>query len=747
MFIIIALVGWRAVLSPRGGDAGRGHNVLLITLDTLRADHLGCYGYDRVETPVIDGLAAGGMRIAQVAAAVPMTLPAHATIMTGLYPPRHGVRDNGTFRLTPEQETLAEILRRNGYATASFIAAFVLDARYGLDQGFDRYDDDLTLEYRLPTPNAPSNPDRPANVVVDAALEWLQTHQQSDRDAPFFAWVHLFDPHQPYAPPEPFRSRYADRPYDGEIAFMDAQIGRLLDGLRSLGVADKTLVVVVGDHGEGLGDHGEATHRQLIYESTMHVPLVFHCPGVVDAGAVMDRSVAATVDVMPTILDLLGMPSPRVLDGHSLVSVSSDSTRAVYMETLSTQLNDGWAPLFGVRDLRGKYIEAPTPEFYDLITDPNESTSLLASREDDVERLADALEALTATFPGDTGSATVTPTDEEIQRLAALGYVVGSGSAGDARSQLDPKIMIRSVEERLQGIHLMQRGRPHEAIAIFERLIEQSAGGASDTWSSLANCQMMIGKTDDAVRSGRRSVELAPRKPERWCALAKQYLELGNDPEAEVCLAEAERLDSGYGQVHMIRARHAFSRNRYGESERHCRKAIEQDPVRSAAEGNAFIGIIRRFEGDVDRAATSFELALTHDPRNGEALFGLAGILAERNEKTRAIELCQLLIEGQSEFLAGGRLMGRLYFEIGRTDIAVSILRTVIQKNPSDQLAHLHLARVFAALGQTEASAHHIERAAALGKIDFGVLWGDAIFAPVLDDPRVRSLDGSRQDD
>ncbi len=740
--VVIALVGWRTILAPRARKDADGYNVVLITLDTLRADRLGCYGYDRAATPVIDRLASEGTRFAQVATSVPMTLPAHATIMTGLYPPRHGVRDNGTFRLTDDHETLAEVMQRNGYATAAFIAAFVLDERYGLSQGIDHYDDNLTLRYRLPTPQAPQNPDRPANVVVDSTLAWLQSRGNDDR--PFFAWVHLFDAHQPYAAPEPFRSRYAAQPYDGEIAFVDAQIGRLIEGLASLGCSENTLVVFVGDHGEGLGDHGEDTHRQLIYESTIRVPLILHCPGVVQAGAVVDRTVAATVDVLPTILDLTGLDIPQNIDGQSLVSNAPDSNRVVYMETLSTQLNDGWAPLFGVRDIEGKYIDAPTAEFYDLTTDPNEQTNLLATRRDDVSRLADALKALRVTFPDTAVASAVTPTEEELKRLAALGYVVGPGASDGPRSQLDPKIMIQSVAERIRGIHLMQQGKPREAIIIFEKLIEQSAGGSSEMWSSLSGAQMMIGDTADAIRSGRRSVELAPKKPERWCALANQYLRIGNDHEADVCLGEAERLDPAHGDSSLIRARAAMANEHYADAQAHCRRAIDLDPVRCAADGNALLGLIHNRRSQPDDAARSFEAALKHDPRNGTGLLGLAEILALRGQRQRAIELCQLLIEGQPEFLPGGRLMGQLYFETGQPDIAINILRTVLQRSPSDREAHLQLARVLASTNLVDASAHHLERASALGEIDFNALRSDPAFGPVLDHPRVVALENTQ---
>ncbi len=758
---------WWALSATRAGGiagatpgAARGYNVLLITLDTLRADHLGCYGYDRIETPVMDGLAADGVRFAQAATAVPMTLPAHATILTGLYPPRHGVRDNGTYRLLPEQETLAETLQRRGYATAGFIGAFVLDPRYGLDQGFDHYDANLSLRYRLPTPQPTSNPDRPANVVVDAALSWLGDWQSSADRKPFFAWVHLFDAHQPCIPPEPYRTRYADRLYDGEIAFVDAQVGRLMEGLRALGAADRTVVALIGDHGEGLGEHGEDTHRQLIYESTMRVPFIMWCPGVIEAGRVFDRSVVATVDLVPTLLELVGLEGMGSYDGRSLLSSRIDPGRAVYLETLSPQLNDGWAPLFGVRRLHDKYIEAPTPEYYDLGADPGELNNLLVEREADAYQLAEMLSELAASFPAASDAATVTPTPEEIERLAALGYVVGSGGVGaDQASDLDPKVMILSAKERLRGIHLIGQGKPREAIAILEKEIGRCPG-ASELWSSLAHAQMMIGETEAAIRSGRRSVELRPDKPERWFGLARQYLTVGDAEQAEVCLVEGERLDPNDGAGHLIRAGRAISEGRLDDALSHCAQAVERDPVRCAAKGNALIGTVHARKGDAGRAAAAFETALGmgatggspasavgHDPRNGTALLGLARILAERGDRPRAIELLQLIIEGQAEFLDAGRLMGRLYFEQGQPQVAVSILRVVTQGRPSDGEAHYQLSRALASQALVDAALHHLELAASLGAVDFDSLRNDGAFAILLSHPRVEALERAAPDE
>ncbi|MCH7873488.1 MAG: sulfatase, partial [Planctomycetes bacterium] len=324
-----------------------GYNVLLVTLDTTRADRLGCYGYDAAGTPTLDALAKQGIRFDDAVTVAPVTLPSHASILTGLAPHHHGVRNNGGFHLEPTHVTLAEVLSDRGYQTAAFIAAFVLDARYGLDQGFDVYNDDVALDSSN-TIEAFARPiyERSATRVTSDAVSWLGAR---DRTRPFFCWVHYFDPHKPYHAPPPFDARFRNRPYDGEIAYMDAQIGRLVQALKREGAWDNTLIVVVADHGEGLGDHGEATHAKLIYDSVMRVPLIMACPGLFEQSYIVDDVVVSVTDIFPTVLDLLGMEIPVDVDGLSLLAARSKKDRTIYMENLATYLDNGWSPLYRLR--------------------------------------------------------------------------------------------------------------------------------------------------------------------------------------------------------------------------------------------------------------------------------------------------------------------------------------------------------------------------------------------------------------
>ncbi|HSB60815.1 MAG TPA: sulfatase, partial [Vicinamibacteria bacterium] len=415
---------WLASSPPRWArrllPARAPRNLLLVSIDTLRADRLGSYGYAPAQTPRLDALARSGLRFARAATVVPLTLPAHSSLLTGTFPAWHGVRDNGGFYLGEDQTTLAEVLRGKGYRTGGFVGAFVLDRRWGIAQGFERFFDEFDLESFGEAPGMDAI-QRPGAQVVDRALEWLG----ADRDRPFFAWVHLYDPHTPYEAAEPFRSRFPGTPsgaYDAEIAAADAQVGRLLDALDLDRRLPDTLVVVVGDHGEMLGEHGEPTHGFFVYEAAVRIPLILAGPGV-PAREVEDQ--VRIVDVMPTVLELLRAPPPEAVQGVSLLPLARGERLGLVASSESwyPRYHYGWSELHAVQDGRFKYIRAPRPELYDLASDPGEARDL--SRDDParlaaLERALAGLLARTASASAPKGPRTVDAETEE--RLAALGY-------------------------------------------------------------------------------------------------------------------------------------------------------------------------------------------------------------------------------------------------------------------------------------------------------------------------------------
>jgi arylsulfatase A-like enzyme len=401
---------------PAESGSLAGQNLILVTLDTTRADRIGFYGNDEIETPNLDLLASKGVSFTKAVATAPATLPAHASILTGLYPHHHGVRANLQFRVGKEQQTLAEVLSGNGYETAAFVSSIVLDEGFGLDQGFGVYDDHTAL-----ASGDTAFPERRGNETTDRAISWMRANSKR----PFFLWVHYYDPHTTYEPPDPFASQYK-LAYDGEIAFVDQQFGRLIEAVESL-KGPETFVVVTSDHGEALGEHGETAHGYLVQEATIQIPLIMYSKRGLQGGIHVD-SRASQVDLMPTILPLLGIATPEGLDGVNL-ALPPDLERAVMATTLEGRVEYGWARLSALYEGRWKIVDGPRPELYDLSTDPIGHVDLSTTKPGELLRLQGRLNELRG-----TGSDLFVPSDNdldwrEIEQLKALGYVVG-GEAG-----------------------------------------------------------------------------------------------------------------------------------------------------------------------------------------------------------------------------------------------------------------------------------------------------------------------------
>lgn len=449
--------------------AGERRNVLLITLDTTRADALGCYGNEKAATPSLDALAERGLLFERAFTPVPITLPAHASILTGVTPLRHGVHLNASFDLDPNVPTLAETLTESGYVTGAVIGAFPLIARFHLDRGFATYDEEFPL---VPVPSSEGgraqvrHHERSAGAVVDTALQWLDARTE---EAPWFLWCHFFDPHDPYLPPPPFNKGGLKEHYAGEVAYMDQEIGRLFDHLKTKTSLDDTLIVVVGDHGESLGEHDEKTHSYFLYDSTVRVPLIIGGPEI---PARRIRDGVGIIDVLPTITELVGVKHPDV-DGVSLVpyvkSAAERETRALYAETLLPSHEYGFAPLFSVRFANWKYVHAPIPELYDTDVDPRELNNLARGEPGRIERLRDHLEKTMAGSSPTTGAQTM---DEELRaRLATLGYArLGAPLAPNGQPRKDPKEMVKLYERLQAASELGKTGRITDAITRLEEI-------------------------------------------------------------------------------------------------------------------------------------------------------------------------------------------------------------------------------------------------------------------------------------
>jgi arylsulfatase A-like enzyme len=592
--------------------SGAGRNLLLVTLDTTRADRLGAYGYADAETPTLDRLAARGLRFADAVSPVPMTLPAHATLMTGLDPPGHGLRVNGEAALGAERTTLAEVLRGAGYETAAFVSSFVLDPRFGLDQGFDVYD--ARLEATRAAAFGPQT-ERSAAAVTAAAVAWLRGRvgegdggPDGGGPPPFFLWVHYFDPHDPYEPPEPFAGRFRDRPYDGEIAYVDRELGRLLAALEAEGLEGSTVVVAAGDHGESLGEHGERYHSRSLYEGTVRVPLILAAPGlpVEGWGRAVDGFVVTLADLYPTVLDLLGLPAGEdaaALDGRSLLRAAPPPDRMVYLETLNPYLDNGWAPLFAARRHGEKYVEAPRPELYDLAADPGEERNLLAGAGEGAEARAAPLraylEARLAGQPDLAGlAARAQAVDPEVRRrLEALGYVSGGGPAqGAAREELpDPKDMLPLLDELAEGRRLLAAGEP-EAAARKARLLVTRSPRDRAALQLLGEAYATLGRPEEAERALRRHLEVGPTVGAS-VLLAQVVMQQGRLDEAEALLDQAAALDPHHGAVPLARGDLMLLRGRPREALTLYQEARELDPYRFEGLARARIARVEELMG------------------------------------------------------------------------------------------------------------------------------------------------------
>lgn len=453
VLVIIAVAAFFAFRGRGGGDP----HIILITVDTLRFDGVSFSGSTKVKTPFFDELASKGVWFENAHAHNVVTFPSHTNILTGLLPYQHGVRDNAGFSLDPKHHTLAHYLKQRGYATGAFISAFPLDARVGLNKDFDVYDD----EYPEGTaPNAFVVPERPAEETIAAAQRWWD-----GSDSKKFMWLHVYEPHVPYAPRSPFKEQYTKAPYYGEVAAADDSLGRFLRPI--LEKYPDTLVILTADHGEGMGEHGEITHGLFAYEETLKVPMILYEKGRVKPHR--EQMFVRHADIAPTILDRLGIEKPKEMTGESLFEIKQDRTS--YFEALTPNINLGWAPLIGMIHERHKYIELPLAELYDLPRDPGEEKNILTDNRRMTTRIR-ALLAESAPKPQDIKREDVSA--EEAQKLMALGYLAGTPAAKKEYTVSDdPKNLVHFSSRMNKAVMLYQEGKWDEAVEVCEKLVAE----------------------------------------------------------------------------------------------------------------------------------------------------------------------------------------------------------------------------------------------------------------------------------
>jgi len=621
--------------------AVRRLNLVLVTIDTMRYDRMGCSGYSKIDTRNLDSLAQRGALFENAVTDTPLTAPSHASIFTGLLPIETRVRDTGGFVLDASHPTLATILRQRGWNTAAFVGSSVLNRHSGFDQGFAVYDD------RMPKPGRGMLPgdyaERRAGVVVDRAIRWLD----SRADNPFFLWVHVFDPHSPYNPPSPFREKYRGRLYDGEIAYTDQQLGRLFAAIAKRSPAGQTLTVMLSDHGEGLGEHGEYNHGVFVYDSTLRIVFLLAGPGV--PAGLRVRQQARTIDVLPTVLTLMGIPAPDGVAGTSLTPAFSGQevpTQYAYMETLYPKINMGWAELRGIRTSRWKYVRAPRPELYDLLHDPGEKDNIARSHFSEVQELQSRLNTV-------IGSGRVEKVQTRMvdpltmEQLRSLGYVGGASGheytlAGTGADPKDRAGILRllylavspdSGTSPSQRIPLLQKahqqdptnptiyfylgeqyqdgGRSGEAIKLYQEGISK---GLQNGWlySRLGSLYLQQGNRDGGIALYEKAVQLNPSDSDSLNDLGMAYLEAGKVAEAERAFRWSLAADkesalalNGLGLV-------SIQKHDVAAARAYFEKALRRDPDLLEAQLN--LGRAYGILGDIPRERACFEAFIAKAP-------------------------------------------------------------------------------------------------------------------------------------
>ena len=627
---------------PASGSAPKAFNVVVITIDTLRPDHLGCYGYRQIHTPNIDALAADGIRFQRAYTAVPVTLPSHTVIFTGTYPTFSGMHDFAGNKLGPNQSTLASVLKENGYATGAVVASAVLDSRFGLNRGFDFYYDHFDFN-RLEESNI-EEMERPGNVVADVTLDWLRQNYQKK----FFLWMHLYDPHYPYRPPGPYDVEYKDRPYDGEIAFADEQVGRLIQFLKEKNLYQNTLILLSGDHGESLGEHGEKTHGFFIYNSTLHVPLILHLPVAIVSKRRTPENLVNLADLMPTILQILHIEVPAGIQGRSLLPVlegkpEADS-RSLYAETFLPRLHFNWSELRSVETDRYHFIDAPKPELYDVSTDPEELHNVVGEKRAVADELRARLKSLIVQNSAGQGLAEKTGLDPALmERLKSLGYAGFSGGGSSETSG-------QSLPD------------PKDRIAIYELFSEAMAESQHGQYDQSAEKLMTVLKAEpDSV------------------------------------------------PTHYILGLNYYRMHQFPLAIEHLRRVMQLSPEYALASYQ--LGLAYARSGDMDNAEQTMKRTLELDPTNFDAAYNLGAVYLQKKMVPEAAAALRQATTINPDYEPAHKALGDVLLYQGQTDAALAELRRAAELRPDDPAIHVSLAKAFAAKGMGQEAEEEMRRA------------------------------------
>ncbi|MCX7974139.1 MAG: sulfatase-like hydrolase/transferase [Candidatus Aminicenantes bacterium] len=637
LIISISIFLWRFfIFNPVKKDSS--FNVLLITLDTTRADRLGCYGYKQAETPNIDNIARKGVIFTQAYAQVPLTFPSHCCLFTGTYPLYHGARNNGTYYLSSDIITLAEILKAKGLITAAFVSSFTVDSRFGLNQGFDYYDD----QFRKGETFKGLNAERRAEEVFISFKTWFEQNYFR----PFFIWVHFFDPHLPYDPPSPYKEKFIANPYDGEIAYMDFYVGKIIEALETKNLLDKTLVILVGDHGEAFGEKGEDGHGIFLYEETLKVPLIFLAKNRLPSGQVI-KTRARLIDLMPTILDFLQLPSPQQIHGVSLLPLFKKHKLKDfpnYIETYFPRENFGWSELIGLMKGPWKYIKAPREELYNLKTDPGEKINLAKDNQRMILKLREELNHYLKNYSSSLAQKRQLSLEER-EKLRALGYL--SSIETDSTSDYpDPKDKIEELRLITQAELLEWEQKFDEAVKIYEKILT-----------------------------------INPKIPTSYINLGLNYLRLGQPQQALAIFQKGLALMPG-SLLLLSRLGHTYlALGQIKNSLETWQSVLALDPENFDA--LVSIAWIYSLLGEKETARKYYEAALSIEPENKFVRKNLAHNLATSGFLERAVAIFESLIQEFPDDYEIWQDLGIAYGHLNNLDKAVECLEKAVNLKPT----------------------------------------------------------------
>jgi arylsulfatase A-like enzyme/Flp pilus assembly protein TadD len=656
-------------------------NVLLITIDTLRADHLGCYGYDEIKTPHIDQLAKEGVLFTQNIADVPLTLPSHASILTGTYALSHNVIDNGNYRLHEKHTTIAEILKEYGYITSAFISAFVIDSRFGLDQGFDIYydfDEEILDEEKA---MALSEIQRIAEETTTVFYDWLREHRYDK----FFTWLHLYDPHDPYTPPEPFGSMYKENLYDGEVAYVDKIIGELISTLEAMGLLEKTVIIFASDHGEGLGDHKEATHQFFIYDSVMHVPLIFRFPSLLPTGKTIKEQ-TRNIDIVPTILGLLKINTEKYpqIQGKDLTPLMIGQTETLdvdaFCQTEIPRLRFGWSNLHSIRDGEWKYIQAPKPELYQVISDAKELNNVIDQHEAKAKELAHRLKKIEEkyTSQAEEESSSVELDAESLRKLQSLGYLSSSSSSvTKADSKIDPKDKIEEFQ-----------------------LVNSSMSGAIK--------DVEQGRYQNAINKLFKIKEVNPHFDNMHYYLGKAYLASGEPLKAIEEFKSTLEINDKHLLAHVDAAKAYVALKDFQAAEAVLNRGFSNNKNNHIYHYN--LGFIYQMKGDQQGALKEYLAAKELNPKNPQLYLNISSIFLLREDKEKAAAYLKEAIKLNPLHVEANTNLGLLLAEKGDNDKAYNCFKKATESKPQDFRPYYNLGLICQKLGKREEARRAFER-------------------------------------